>query len=253
MLLDRKIRTLLALILGVYFGLSALLINPFTFLSANPWVSAALVAVFSGIAVFVFGFLLQRTADSLKRRILVLVYLLLSALLGGTSIWMIYPPSAGDILLYLSAFLISALLPIAITVLWFIFDDLKNKITISGRDETEPELPVLKLTNEKGKVLLKVNLNDVICFEANDNYVVAYYLTPEKRLSKSMERVALKRICEIVEEMNVDFQRVHKSFLVNPEFVRSVEGKSQAYRIRMEHLDKEIPVSRTYDISRFEA
>jgi hypothetical protein len=252
MQLDRKNRILLALLLGAYFGFTALLLNPFTFLAANAWIASTLVLLCSTLFLLLAGWLLKHSEDSFRRRMFVLTSILFAALIGGISAWIVYPTTFLNTLLYLSSFVISALLPIVIAVLWFIFDDLKTKITISGSDEAEPELPILKLTNDKGKVLLKVKMKDVICFEANDNYVVAYYLTPDKGLSKSMERVALKRICEIVEELHVDFQRVHKSFLVNPMFVRQVEGKSQAYRLRMEHMDKDIPVSRNYDISRFE-
>jgi hypothetical protein len=251
--LSQKHSLLLALGLGAYFGLAALLLNPFAFLASNIWLSSAMIAGISGLCVFLFARLLQRVDDPFRLRIWSLVGLFVSPLLAGLSVWALHPVSLQSTLLYLSSFVISDLLPLAVAVLWFVFDDLKTKIIISGKDETEPDLPVLKLTNEKGRVLLKVKLRDVICFEANDNYVITYYLLPEKGLAKTMERVALKRICEIVEEMNVDFQRVHKSFLINPNFVESVEGKSQAYRIRMAHLEKEIPVSRSYDVGRFEA
>lgn len=250
---DRKNRILLALILGAYFGLATLLLNPFTFLGSGIWSSSALVATISALCILVFSYFQQRMEENFKRKMWMLVALFISPVIAGLSIWTLYPAPMNESLLYLSSFVISALLPISIAILWLIFNDLKTKITISGKDESEPEIPVLKLTNEKGKVLLKVKLSDVICFEANDNYVITYYLVPDKGLSKVMERVALKRICEIVEELNVEFQRVHKSFLINPTYVKHIDGKSQAYRIHMEYLDKEIPVSRSFDISRIEA
>lgn len=251
MLLDRKHILLFALGIGFYFGLASLLLNPFTFIAADPWISSLFVFLGAVIWLSFFGILLRKTSEPRTRRMLLLVYLLLSSLFAGCGPWLLHSREFSTILLYLSSFVITALLPIVVCVLWFIFDDLQNKITVTSNASAEEELPILKLVNEKGKVLFKVDLHKVICFEANDNYVVTYYLDEKNGLSKTMERISLKHICEIVEGMHVDFARVHKSYLVNPTFVRQVEGKSQAYRLRLEHLDKAIPVSRNFDVSQF--
>ena len=52
------------------------------------------------------------------------------------------------------------------------------------------------LTNENGKVLLDVKTNKIICFEANDNYAVTYYINDKDEVKKSMERISLKKIIE---------------------------------------------------------
>ena len=134
----------------------------------------------------------------------------------------------------------------SIATLWLIFDELKNKISISG--EIKEEVQQIKLISDKGKILAELNPKKVICFEANDNYVVVYFLNDKNELVKLMERISLKRINTIADELNISFERVHKSYLINPAFIRKVAGKSQAHRIHMEHLEEPIPVSRNFDI-----
>lgn len=253
MLLDRKHILLFAATVGFYFALASLVLNPFTFIESDPWISSLLVFLGAFIWLTLFGFLLAKTHEPRTRRLLLLVYLILASLLSACGPWLLLSQDSSTLLLYLSSFVISALLPIVVCVLWFIFDDLQSKITVTSSASAEEKLPVLKLVNDKGKVLFKVDLHKVLCFEANDNYVVTYYVDEKNGLSKTMERVSLKHINEIVEGMQVDFARVHKSYLVNPKFVRQVEGKSQAYRLRLEYLEKAIPVSRNFDVGQFGA
>lgn len=119
----------------------------------------------------------------------------------------------------------------------------------AGANDAAPLLFTLKNTN--GKSLFKAQIEDIVCFEANDNYVIIYYLK-NGRPAKSMERLTLRKVEQQLETIQKSFSRVHKSFLVNPSYVREVHGKSQAYRLRIEHLEEEVPVSRQFDISVFQ-
>lgn len=109
-------------------------------------------------------------------------------------------------------------------------------------------LPMFILRNDADKVLLEVPMNRIICFEANDNYVIIHYLSKDDKKQKSMERVSMKNIEELIAEQNIHFHRVHKSHIVNKQFVESISGKSQSYKIKMQHVDDLIPVSRAFDI-----
>ena len=110
---------------------------------------------------------------------------------------------------------------------------------------------VFKLENEAGKVLLEVESKRIICFEANDNYVIAYYLSKDGELVKTLERTSLKKVDEIISGIEPGFQRVHKSYIVNPNFVEKISGRSQAYKLNVSYLESPIPVSRKFDISVF--
>jgi DNA-binding LytR/AlgR family response regulator len=153
--------------------------------------------------------------------------------------------------MFIYGFLVISIPLVAFTILWIIYEDIKHKIKISGKTaeiETEQE-PLFKLTNDKGKTLVEVNLKDVVCFEANDNYVVIYHLNASDELEKSMQRISLKKVENLIQEIPIDFKRVHKSYLINPTHIDKIDGKAQAYRIQMKHFDKEVPVSRNFKIS----
>ena len=101
---------------------------------------------------------------------------------------------------------------------------------------------------------MKVPVKQVICFEANDNYVVTYFLDKEGKLKKSMERISLKKIDEILDSIHIDyFSRVHKSYLINHLMIEEIKGKAQAQKIKLKNLEILIPVSRSFDLSIFKS
>lgn len=105
------------------------------------------------------------------------------------------------------------------------------------------------LVNENGKVLLNVKSNKILCFEANDNYAVTYYINDKGEVKKSMERISLKKIEDLLVEIGVTFfERVHKSYLININFVEEVKGKAQAYKVQLRELSFLVPVSRSFKI-----
>ncbi|MCR9172076.1 MAG: tetratricopeptide repeat protein [bacterium] len=114
-------------------------------------------------------------------------------------------------------------------------------------NELEPRA-MFVLKNNSGKIVLEIEADRVISFEANDNYVITYYLSNDNTLQKSMERTSLKKI-EALIEGNSNFYRVHKSYVINKKHLLSVGGKSQAYKINMQFLKEPIPVSRSFDIN----
>jgi DNA-binding LytR/AlgR family response regulator len=77
-------------------------------------------------------------------------------------------------------------------------------------------------------------------------------LDKQNIVKRSMERVSLKRIEELLALENVAFFRVHKSYLINPDFLEEIKGKAQAYKLKLREFDTLVPVSRSYDISSLE-
>jgi hypothetical protein len=155
--------------------------------------------------------------------------------------------------LLLSIFVVS-LLPVALVLWFYLLKELENKLSLSvlhnaetkdlSGTETDKEIVI---SNSAGKVVFRAFSSDVISFEANDNYVMIHYLK-EKEPLKQLERISLKKIEALLNKYDVNFFRVHKSFIINSEFVEEVLGVSQSYKLKLKNFNEEVPVSRQFDI-----
>jgi len=112
--------------------------------------------------------------------------------------------------------------------------------------------PIFEIENNRGKSLIKTPLKDIISFEASDNYVTVYFISTNGELQKTMLRISMKLILSELEKLNSSFLRVHKSHIVNPEQIEAISGKSQAYKLKMQHSDLLVPVSRSFDIQQIQ-
>jgi DNA-binding LytR/AlgR family response regulator len=143
-----------------------------------------------------------------------------------------------------------------------LFKDNEAEVIITNNKLTTQYEPVFKvapeeptevnfvLENESGKVLLNVFISQIICFEANDNYVITYYMNKQNELKKSMERISLKKIEEILDGLGVSsFSRVHKSYLIHKAYIEEIKGKAQAQKIKLKNLELLVPVSRSFQVA----
>jgi hypothetical protein len=193
---------------------------------------------------------------------------LTSSFLCGVFVSIVVGDSLNIYLVLISSFVIPSFLPTLFVFLSSLFlgskseskvkEEGKVKESLANQNEKEIVQDQLieetnidfVLTNENGKVLLDVKTNKIICFEANDNYAVTYYLNDKDEVKKSMERISLKKIEDILKRISASsFERVHKSYLINTKYVEEVTGKAQAYKLEMSRLQFKIPVSRSFKIS----
>ncbi|WP_299259567.1 LytTR family DNA-binding domain-containing protein [uncultured Aquimarina sp.] len=100
------------------------------------------------------------------------------------------------------------------------------------------------------KVLLKSSLKkesfvvvlaNVIYVKSEDNYVNIYY-KEEQKVKKKVIRNTLSSILDQLESMI----RVHRSYIINPRYISSLEGNAQNGKVRLENIEEVIPVSKTY-------
>lgn len=89
---------------------------------------------------------------------------------------------------------------------------------------------------------LTINSSDLLFIKAADNYIEVYYLK-ENALVNSMLRNTLKSVEETFTD-NANIIRCHKSYLVNLQYVNSVSGNAQGYKLHLRFTDIPIPVSR---------
>ena len=119
--------------------------------------------------------------------------------------------------------------------------------TVRAEEILIEQLVLFELLNPKGRVVLSIPFDSLICFEANDNYINIYF-EGENGLQKRMERLSMKKVEVLIEPAAEQFLRVHKSYLINRQKVRAIHGKAQNYQLQMHQLDFEVPVSRRMPI-----
>lgn len=255
-----KNKFLIALIFGFYQALIGLFFGSHVFLESTINLGIYLGVVFTVISLIQFIILLflsRKVTSEGIQSIFFSISFLVTGLLGGTFTYLMFANNFQSYLIYIASFLISAFLPTVLFLLNFIYQDAdqrisairKTSIQIHPDQIDKNSVKLFHLENENGKILLEVPIERIICFEANDNYVITYYLDKQNSLKRSMERVSLKRIEEILALENINFYRVHKSFLINPDFLEEIKGKAQAYKVKLRDFEMLIPVSRSYDIT----
>ena len=251
------------IVIASSFGLYQTLINLFFdsrfFLKEGLNFSVFLFYVF--LSSFLFEFLIiylniKYFKGFGKNKIILATSFLLSGLLSGTLVWLTCNDLFAHYFIFVAAFIVSAFLPTVILLLFFLFKEAEEKISslskVSVKKDAvseDVEDKIFHLENDNGKLLIEVKIKNIICFEANDNYVITYFLDKNEQLKKSMERISLKKIEDMLIKEEVYFKRIHKSFLINSNFISEVKGKAQAYKIELRHFENLIPVSRSYDVN----
>lgn len=247
-----------SVLFGVYqFGL-ALFFNPFRFIESEKsyWPYYLILLISTVIVELVILFLLIKNGRGKGiNRLFFSGSFLFNGLFCGTILWLLFAPEFSHFFPHISAFTISSFLPTIVSLLLFLYMDATEKFSelssVSLRDNTNAEMEgekVFHLENANGKLLLEVSIQKIICFEANDNYVVTYFIKKDDEIGKSMERISLKKIEEMLKVEDVIFNRVHKSYLVNPIYVDEIKGRAQAYKLKLKHFNPLVPVSRSYNI-----
>lgn len=177
-----------------------------------------------------------------------------SSILSPVLVWFIAGNTEYGFLSFFIGFVVLAAVP---AFIYYVYSHMNNNqpmYSIGGEREkntdalTDRKSPLFELKSDAGKVLLAIEVNKIICFEANDNYVTTYYLDNLGELKKSFERFSLKQIETILSDLPYEFLRVHRSYIINPAYVSRVSGRSQAYKLNMKYFDKEIPVSRSFNL-----
>lgn len=249
----------IAFIFGIYILIVNLFFNTFDFLESRFSFLFYLIFEFSLFPILIFiylRFFLRSKKEKGVDKILFSFSFIVSGLVGSTITWILFSGPKQHFFIFISSFIIASFLPSLLSILYFLFIETKEKFDqlssvslVNGKPVEGEEEKLFRLENANGKILLEVPLKKIICFEANDNYVVTYFLKNDQDIAKSMERISLKKIEEMILPISIPFYRVHKSYLINPLFIDEIKGRAQAYKIKMKHFQNHIPVSRSYDIS----
>lgn len=112
---------------------------------------------------------------------------------------------------------------------------------------TEPvnDLPGdVVLTAENGKTELNIQVSDLAFIESDGNYIQVY-----RRKDGVIAPVTIRSsILKAESELGGYNQmlRCHRAFIVNTDFIESVKGNAQGYRLGIKESGMEVYVSRQY-------
>ena len=102
---------------------------------------------------------------------------------------------------------------------------------------------VVSLHSESGREVVRVNVDDLLLVTSADNYIVIIF-KGEKGVRKELLRTSLNRVEELLSDHPTIF-RCHRTAIVNLRNVKSIRGNSQGYRLKLEQVDRAIPVARS--------
>ena len=257
-----------AVLLSVYTIIYSVLIQPLG-LALLDWTNKWLIiAVYGAItlAVIIISFLIAGIWNEYFRKqslIYKYVFIALINILILSSALFLYNSIQGlgsfnfssfaDVLLQV---IIISILPLLILLLFSErityaqnLKDIPIEVVAQQQTQQQEDIPALeeKLITIKTDNIgesIELSPNNIICFEANDNYTALYYLVNNK-LKKELYRITLKKL----EVQLIDFKeiiRCHKSYIINISHLERISGNAQGFKMHLRYIDFEVPVSRSF-------
>ncbi len=123
--------------------------------------------------------------------------------------------------------------------LWLYFRNRFGKITLP--ESTMQKDITTTITGENKKESLTISVSDFVYAQAQQNYVAIHYLENET-LQKKMIRSTLSN----VQKQMPDAWQVHRSYLVNLAFAKTISGNSRKRELFLTETPEAIPVSQKY-------
>ncbi len=209
-----------------------------------------LIAILMIVILSVFN--LQRISPDTKTLLryslftmasLLLIALLLSLLTGNLSF---------DGFIVVLRDVITYAMPVLFVAVFFAERILLKRYLAQAREYTR-ELQELKPEVDKRSIQFRfegkeadisIQQESLLCIEANDNYIALYHLV-SGRVKKELYRSTMKLAEEQLKGME-NLVRCHKSYIINTLHVSRVSGNAQGYKIHLENIEFEIPVSRSF-------
>jgi hypothetical protein len=176
-----------------------------------------------------------------------------------------YDVSAGRLLFAIFSTFTVGLLPFALLLLYRHNRLLRQNLQVAGEmndqllppvvspPDTTVEIPTMEqeatstanitIRSDNGYEQLSFTPSDFLYAESADNYV-KFCVQANGRPSTKMLRLTMKQAEEQLQNHS-GVVRCHRSYLVNVQHVRHVEGNAQGLRLTMHNSDAEIPVARS--------
>jgi tetratricopeptide (TPR) repeat protein/DNA-binding LytR/AlgR family response regulator len=252
-------RVVWTILLSVFFIIYFAIIQPFNTNYLNWTEKAVLFAVYGSISLAIsnLSFLIISPWNAFfRKRSIMTKYFLLALLNIGlltVIIWLfnyiqgidlLNFKSFRDVLLHIIIFAILPVLLIIFSAERIYYAQYIENIPAepAAKNEILPlEEKLITINTDSSSEVIRFLHNDLICFEANDNYT-AIYLLKDGKLKKDLYRITLKKIeSQIFGYENII--RCHKSYIININYLDKITGNAKGFKMHLRNLDFEIPVS----------
>lgn len=94
-----------------------------------------------------------------------------------------------------------------------------------------------------GNTELQISEKHFICAQSMENYCSVYFYDQEK-IKKTVIRISLSDLLNQIQTDSV--KKCHRSYIVNLDKVKKIQGNAQGYKLSLPEIDFEIPVSRSF-------
>lgn len=116
--------------------------------------------------------------------------------------------------------------------------DISQHLPVSASEQRQN---LLKITAQNTELI--INENDFLCVQSMENYCTFYFLE-NSSLKKALIRISLANALQQIETGSV--KKCHRSYIVNLGRVKKLKGNAQGYKLILQEVDFEIPVSRSF-------
>lgn len=103
---------------------------------------------------------------------------------------------------------------------------------------------MVEIYSDRSKDMLKISASDFLMIEAAGNYAKVLY--SENNKIKTTLILATMKLLESQLAAHPQFNRCHKSYIVNLKKVSKVHGNSHGYKLEISGVEEQVPVSRSY-------
>ena len=97
------------------------------------------------------------------------------------------------------------------------------------------------ITGENKNEILKLEKKELLYINAIENYIEIFFVDTGKNLLSKTFRQTLSNVHQQLPFL----EKCHRSYLVNINNIKEIQGNSQGAKISFQHVEKKIPLSKT--------
>jgi len=179
------------------------------------------------------------------------------------NLWILLTISSSDLLFYTQLFdvleisfsdigkiILMGFLPVAVLIVInqerLLRSHLKSAQQLNNKllESKQQKEKLIYFESDYKKDSLSISPHSLLVIKSADNYIEVYYKS-EGVVKKHMIRSSLKKVIETINELDYII-RCHRTFIVNTNHIKEIEGNSQGYKLYFEMLDFPVLVSQQY-------